>query len=359
MRPLGTWVVIGALALIGLFAARDALRGDEAPASSAAVQTLEERRHAPPAVARLPLIADKDRLAAELQALGAGGVLYLTDANCRRYLLGLPALVWTTEQGLPGPDCSRAGSPVVSERSGLAAEQVGAETIEVSSEIWSFRFPGFSPAFKPSGTLTFVRDGRVYEWTSACQARAPRDRPLPEAGGRRAPARAGARLVRGGRLCRHRRTAGSPVLAREARRTSDLAFQERGSFVEGSRGQPARALFRRTCGREHVRLRQPPAWQPRAPVRRGALDSRDLVAGRALHSACLAELRLRLSGRQAWLGRHVAADGNRARLALKTERLFDPTVGLDWNPWRLKSWLYTVRGSTTSRTSPFGCRAMP
>jgi hypothetical protein len=167
MRPLGTWVVIGALALIGLFAARDALRGDEAPASSAAAQTLEKRRHAPPAV-RPPRIADKDRLATELQVLGAGGVLYLTDANCRRYLLGLPALVWTTAQGLPGPACPRAGRPVVSERSGLAAEQVGAETIEVSSEIWSFRFPGFSPAFKPGGTLTFVRDGRVYEWTSAC-----------------------------------------------------------------------------------------------------------------------------------------------------------------------------------------------
>ena len=170
MRPLGTWVVIGALALIGLFAARDALRGDEAPASSPAVQTLEKPRDAPPAAARPPRIADKDRLAAELQALGAGGVLYLTDVNCRRYLLGLPALVWTTAQGLPGPDCARGGRPVVSERAGLAAEQVGAETIEVSSEIWSFRFRGFSPAFKPGGTLTFVRDGRVFEWTSACPA---------------------------------------------------------------------------------------------------------------------------------------------------------------------------------------------
>jgi hypothetical protein len=170
MRPLGTWVVIGALALIGLFAARDALRGDEAPASSPATKTLEKRRHAPPAVAGPPQIDEKDRLAAELQALGAGGILYFTDANCRRYLLGLPALVWTTAQGLPGLDCPRAGRPVVSERSGLAAEQVGAETIEVSSEIWSFRFPGFSPAFRPSGTLTFVRDGRVYEWTSACPA---------------------------------------------------------------------------------------------------------------------------------------------------------------------------------------------
>jgi hypothetical protein len=169
MRPLGTWVVIGALALIALFAARDALRGDEAPASSPSGQTLE-KRHAPPAAARPPQIADKDRLAAELQAFGVGGVLYLTDANCRRYLLGLPALVWTTPRGLPGPDCPRVRRQVVSERSGLAAEQVGAETIEVSSEIWSFRFPGFSPAFKPSGTLTFVRDGRAYEWASACPA---------------------------------------------------------------------------------------------------------------------------------------------------------------------------------------------
>ncbi len=170
MRPLGTWVVIGALALIGLFAARDALRGDEAPASSPAVQRLEKRRNPPPAIATPPLIAENERLAAGLQALGAGGVLYLTDTNCRRYLLGLPALLWTTAQGLPGPDCPGAGRPVVSERSGLTAEQVGAETIEVSSEIWSFRFPGFSPTFKPGGTLTYVRDGRVYEWTSACPA---------------------------------------------------------------------------------------------------------------------------------------------------------------------------------------------
>jgi hypothetical protein len=168
MRPLGTWVVIGALALIGLFAARDALRGDEAPASSPAVQKLEKRPHPPPAVARPPQIADKDRLAAELQALGAGGVLYLTDANCRRYLLGLPALVWTTAQGLPGPDCTRGIRSVVSERSGLAAEQVGAETIEVGAEDWRLRFRGNGPAFTPTGMLTFLRGGRLYAWTVRC-----------------------------------------------------------------------------------------------------------------------------------------------------------------------------------------------
>jgi hypothetical protein len=170
MRPLGTWVVIGALALIGLFAARDALRGDEAPASSPAVQTLDKRRNPPPELARPPQIADKDRLATELQALGAGGILYVTDVNCRRYLLGLPALVLTTAQALPGPDCARDAPPVLSERSGLTAEQVDAEAIEVSSEIWRHEFPGISPAFKPSGTLTFVRDGGLFEWTTACPA---------------------------------------------------------------------------------------------------------------------------------------------------------------------------------------------
>jgi hypothetical protein len=168
MRPLSTWVVIGALALIGLFAVRDALRSDEAPASSP-TSVIDRRPHPLPAV-KPPRIARRERLASELVALGAGGILYVTDANCRRYLLGLPALVWTTAQGLPGPDCTSGVRPVVSDRSGLTAEQVGAETIEVSSEIWRHEFPGFSPAFKPGGTLTFVRNGRLFEWTTACPA---------------------------------------------------------------------------------------------------------------------------------------------------------------------------------------------
>jgi hypothetical protein len=48
MRPLSTWVVIGALALIGLFAAQDALRSDEAPASSPTT-IIDRRPHPLPA----------------------------------------------------------------------------------------------------------------------------------------------------------------------------------------------------------------------------------------------------------------------------------------------------------------------
>jgi hypothetical protein len=168
MRPLATWLVVGGLAVLGLFAARDALRSAPAPASSArTTSSIEKRRRTPLAVVRPPQIAGKDRLATELQELGAGGVLYLTDANCRRYLLGLPGLL-TGVEGLPGPDCTRARQVVVSERVGLRAEQVGAQTIEVSSEVWRFRFSGNDPVFTPEGVLTFLKDGGLYAWTVRC-----------------------------------------------------------------------------------------------------------------------------------------------------------------------------------------------
>jgi hypothetical protein len=169
MRPLATWLVIGALALIGLFAARDALRSDDAPASAPATTTLAKQRRPPPA--QPPEIPDRARLAAELRALGAEGVLYLADANCTRFLLRLPALAWTP-QGLPGPVCP--DSTVVDERFGLEASQVDADVIEVRSEDWSLRFEGTAPAFRPEGRLTFIRAGRLYEWTVRCPPAAER-----------------------------------------------------------------------------------------------------------------------------------------------------------------------------------------
>jgi hypothetical protein len=169
MRPLATWLVIGALALIGLFAARDALRNNEAPASAAPTTSLAKQRRPPPA--QSPEIADRTRLAAELRALGAEGVLYLTDANCHRLLLRLPSLAWTP-QGLPGPVCPDA--TVVDERFGLEASQVDADVIEVRSEDWSLRFEGTAPAFRPEGPLTFIRAGRLFEWAVRCPPAAER-----------------------------------------------------------------------------------------------------------------------------------------------------------------------------------------
>jgi hypothetical protein len=167
MRPLVTWLIVGALSLIGLFAAGDALRGDDAPASAPPTTSTEHvRQPQPPA-----RIVNRDRLAAELRDLGAGGVLYLTDASCRRILLRLPSLEQTPE-GLPGPVCP--DRTVVDERFGLEASQVDADIIEVRSEDWSLRFEGTAPAFRPEGRLTFIRAGRLFEWTVRCPPAAER-----------------------------------------------------------------------------------------------------------------------------------------------------------------------------------------
>jgi hypothetical protein len=165
MRRLTTWLVVGGLAVLGLFAARDALRGDEAAPAAGTVTTTDGRPQSPPGFTGPPRIVGRDRLAGELRALGAEGVLYLTDANCRRFLLRLPSLAWTP-QGVPGPVCP--DGTVVDERFGLEARQVDADVIEVRSEDWRLRFEGSGPAFTPAGMLTFLRNGRLYEWSVRC-----------------------------------------------------------------------------------------------------------------------------------------------------------------------------------------------
>jgi hypothetical protein len=169
MRPFATWLVVGGLAVLGLFAARDALRSAPAPASSPGSTTsLEKRPHPVPSVAKPPRIGHRARLAARLRSLGADGLLLVADERCRRYLLQLPSLRWTTPEGVPGHDCGFQATPVVDEQSGQKADQIDFATIEVSSEQWRYRFSGSAAAFKPDGTLTFVRDGRMFEWTARC-----------------------------------------------------------------------------------------------------------------------------------------------------------------------------------------------
>jgi hypothetical protein len=174
MRSLATWAVVGALVLLGLLAARDTLRSDEAAPAAGTAAATEERSEPPSGPARPLRIVSRDRLADDLRALGANGVLYLTDADCRRLLLSLPDLRWTTPQGLPGPDCPRGTRSVVDERFGLEASQVDADVIEVRSAEWRLRFQGISPAFTPEGRLTFLRSGRLWEWTVQCPPAAER-----------------------------------------------------------------------------------------------------------------------------------------------------------------------------------------
>src|SRR4051794_37213162 len=163
MRPLVTWLVVGAVAVIGLFAARDALQSEGTAAEP--VAPAGPAKSAARAPAGPPAIPGRVELAAELKKLGARGALYVSDATCRRFILSLPTLTWTTTRELPGSDCGLWTRQPSDADSGIAARQVNADTIEVTSGGWSFGFEGISPAFKPDGILTFVRDGRVREWT--------------------------------------------------------------------------------------------------------------------------------------------------------------------------------------------------
>ena len=164
MRPLVTWILVAALLLIALFAARDAFQSEGTAAHAPATEDAAK-------LAGPPVIPGRGELVAELKKLGAHGVLYVTDVRCRRFVLRLPTLVWTTKTELAG-NCGLWARPPSDADSGLAARQVNADTIEVTSGGWSHGFAGTSPAFKPDGTLTFVRDGHLREWTGRCPASA-------------------------------------------------------------------------------------------------------------------------------------------------------------------------------------------
>lgn len=179
MRSAATWTVVGALAAIALFAAVDALRGEPRPAAPAPPERTAGARADGP-----PRIEDRAAVRAELAEAGVTGALYLTDKRCRPWVLELPALAWRSSRSGRAADCRfvlapdgrRAlfGDAVWHPSADLGAvDQSSLEegaVIEVSSETgdWAFRFTGAKPAFRPDGTLTFVRDGELWEWADAC-----------------------------------------------------------------------------------------------------------------------------------------------------------------------------------------------
>ena len=143
MRPLVTWLLVGALLVLGLLAARDAFQSE----GSAAPSPITE--HAVQAAAGPPEIPGRTALVSQLKKIGAHGVLYVTDVSCQRFVLRLPTLEWTTNRELPGSDCGLWTRQPSDADTGIAARQVNADTIEVTSGGWSFGFEGTSPAFKP------------------------------------------------------------------------------------------------------------------------------------------------------------------------------------------------------------------
>lgn len=80
-RGLATWLIGGALAVVAFTAAFDAIRNGS-----------EARRATPRAAHEMRSDSHRLTIAAELRAVGAGGVLYVIDEACRVRALRLPGL---------------------------------------------------------------------------------------------------------------------------------------------------------------------------------------------------------------------------------------------------------------------------
>jgi hypothetical protein len=166
MRRWATWLVLAALAAIGVAAVVDSLPSvPDADEPARRVSAHPTAAQGADVVARLP------------------GTLYYTTETCRLQAIRLRAM-----KAVVAPewdDCSfslsRDGRAV-----GISAflwqPRGRLQTLAVDGDVyvsgpgsWKHRFDGASaPAFKPDGMLTFVRDGDVVAWTTECSPGAER-----------------------------------------------------------------------------------------------------------------------------------------------------------------------------------------
>jgi hypothetical protein len=154
-------------------------------AAAAAVEALREDDVEPPPPAPSPTRTHSEAATARsLAGAGIEGVLFYTEPDsCRLRALSLPrvraarAPEWEHCTVSLSPDGRRAAEGGAVWRAGgdlHAVEIAGGVDVVSRTAKWAHRFEGArAPAFKPNGALTFVRHGRLVEWTTACPRRAP------------------------------------------------------------------------------------------------------------------------------------------------------------------------------------------
>ena len=164
MRARATWFVVGAVMALGIVALVDALPG---PGASEAPVAEEEG----------PPQADVARPSGRFEAQG---VLYYTDNFCRLRGLKLPSF-----EAVEAPEWEDCGFSLSPSADGVLPEGVTWEprgarrvaafdgSVYVVSDAagWEYRFRGEAPAFRPDGTLTFLRNGQLFELTGYCRPR--------------------------------------------------------------------------------------------------------------------------------------------------------------------------------------------
>jgi hypothetical protein len=159
MRRAATWLVVGAVLVVGGVAVFDVLQRDaETPAEPA---TSLRKKLADP-------LADAAR---RVEEAGVVGTLYLArgrDVGCELREMTLPNLEMRAIPGVnacrfavglaggiaTGEDCRSSGEGVLWDQDGNIVE----------------RFDGCAPAWTPAGVLSFLREGSIVKLRTPCTA---------------------------------------------------------------------------------------------------------------------------------------------------------------------------------------------
>jgi hypothetical protein len=161
-----TWLVLGAVLAVTLAAVADALHGGRATVSKAKpVEQTSGSRIVPPGAPS-----------------GFMGTVYYSDSQdgCRVKTLAIPGFESTKPPDSrscrfslsPDGESVVPGHAVWKPQGGLVAIP-GASDFELASpgSSQTIRIGGQTPAFKPNGTLTYIRDGELLEWSIHCPNR--------------------------------------------------------------------------------------------------------------------------------------------------------------------------------------------
>ena len=179
MRPTSL-VIVAAVALLGLFAALDTLRGTSTATSQPSptgeqveVQTIELE----------PTIENRAEVQRRLRAAGVTGTLFMTDEDCRLRALSLPDLDWVLESSAQGEQCEftvapdsrrviRFGGEISWSPDGRTSASCEPSAVAVHGRTGQEvgRLRGYcAPAWKADGTFTAARGGTLVGVRASCE----------------------------------------------------------------------------------------------------------------------------------------------------------------------------------------------
>jgi hypothetical protein len=129
-------------------------------------------------------VRDRDALAARLQRDGVGGVLYFVDSTCRLHALRMPSLVPAPAprdggcRAVVSPASAPPGWSLWPRETPLAARCDEHRRVVVSAAAGPSlpMIGGCAPAWKPDGSMTYIRRGAIVQFPRTGRAQVLRSR---------------------------------------------------------------------------------------------------------------------------------------------------------------------------------------